>query len=395
MPPSPDHESATVRRRVSPAGLALIRAFEGVCFEPQRLGEDRWVVGVSHVVDGDRPDPVDADAAERLLREDLAPVEAAIDEAILAPLTQSQFDALACLAFNIGLEAFRRSAVVACLNEGRPLDAAAGFDVWRWGEIDGRVGVLDAFVRRRAAEKALFLTPDGPVAAASTARRRPLDGGVVGRAPASAVRFGGDAATAEHSDGPTAIAPEAEKTQAPRPLGGDAGDHRPPELGNDQPLARSLDAPPALDPRAIVGRDIGARAFPGVVASDAATEPGSVAERPRAWATVAVGAVDVDGAEAALRARLQAGRVRETARWGWALAGIGGVLTLGGVYETASAGGGAGAWPAVAVAGALVAVASAYFAWRPDALWVQDGALAPSRRGTGSTPAAWGRAEGT
>lgn len=383
MSASPDHDAIAPRRRVSPAGLALIRAFEGVCVEPQRLDEDHWVVGVSHVVAGPRPDPVDAATAERLLRDDLAPVEAAIDETVFAPLTQSQFDALACLAFNIGVEAFRRSTVVACLNEGRPLEAADGFDVWRWGEIDGRVGVLDAFVRRRAAEKALFLTPEAPVAAASTARRRPMEGGAAARPQPSAVHFanapataGGDVcATSAHREayadarhGEYAVSAAAPAlTSAPAPASAvipspGVGSPGPDDAGNVAAALR-FDRAVAPDPFARP-EDLWART---------PQSPGrGVGERPRAWTAAAAGApgaVDADGAEAALRARLQAGRERETTRWTWALAGIGGVLMLGGVYETASAGGEAGAWPAIAAAGALVAVASVYFAWRPQALW--------------------------
>jgi lysozyme len=80
---------------------------------------------------------------------------------VFTPLTQNQFDALSAFVFNIGPDAFGRSAVLRRLNEGRLTEAACGMELWRRAELDGEVIVVDALVRRRAAEKALFLTPQG------------------------------------------------------------------------------------------------------------------------------------------------------------------------------------------------------------------------------------------
>jgi len=61
-----------------------------------------------------------------------------INDSVFAPLSQGQFDALCSLAFNIGPKKFLESDVVRALNNGRVLDAANGFDVWRKGEINGQ-----------------------------------------------------------------------------------------------------------------------------------------------------------------------------------------------------------------------------------------------------------------
>jgi lysozyme len=79
---------------------------------------------------------------------------------VFAPLTQHQFDALACFAFNLGTDQFGRSGVLKRLNEGSPILAACAMELWRKAEVGGERIVVDALVRRRAAEKALFLTPD-------------------------------------------------------------------------------------------------------------------------------------------------------------------------------------------------------------------------------------------
>jgi lysozyme len=84
---------------------------------------------------------------------------------VFAPLTQNQYDALIAFAFNVGPDAFRTSDVLRAVNAGRPLQAAQALEQWRRADWEGQPQVIDALVRRRAAEKALFLTPpDGFIA---------------------------------------------------------------------------------------------------------------------------------------------------------------------------------------------------------------------------------------
>jgi len=146
---------------ISPIGLKLIKTYEGFRASNRLLVSGQRVVGYGHRVDGHADITLTKASADRLLKEDLAPFESMIHENVHAPLTQSQFDALCSLAFNIGPKAFLSSEVLHALNNGRILDAANGFDVWRKSNIDGRTYVVDALVRRRTAEKALFLRPEG------------------------------------------------------------------------------------------------------------------------------------------------------------------------------------------------------------------------------------------
>lgn len=145
---------------VSDLGLRLIKAYEGYRPESRVLISGGSVVGYGHRISDQDAIALTREEAETILREDIKPVEELVNEAVFAPLTQSQFDALCSLAYNIGPDAFMRSDVVKAINNGRTLDAANSFDVWRKGEIDGQVFVVDALVRRRTAEKALFLKPE-------------------------------------------------------------------------------------------------------------------------------------------------------------------------------------------------------------------------------------------
>lgn len=142
---------------ISELGFRLIKAYEGYRPEPAVLVTGQTVVGYGHIVTDDSLPFIGKTKAEGLLREDLKPVEAMVNGAIHAPMTQSQFDALCSLAFNIGEDAFRGSHVRHAINNGRILDAASAFDEWRKADIDGKTYVVDALMRRRTAEKALFL----------------------------------------------------------------------------------------------------------------------------------------------------------------------------------------------------------------------------------------------
>ncbi len=147
---------------ISPLGLKLIKAYEGFSSRPKRLVTGQFVVGYGHVISAEQAGKFEDAAltrerADALLLADVKPYETIVIEGVLAPLTQNQFDALCCLAFNIGEEKFLSSNVRHALNNGRVLDAANSFDEWRKAEIGGYVYVIDVLMRRRTAEKALFL----------------------------------------------------------------------------------------------------------------------------------------------------------------------------------------------------------------------------------------------
>jgi len=149
-------------------GLKLIKAYEGYRPVDRTLVSGQRVVGYGHRLSSEEAVILSKPEAEELLKDDLAPFVDMINENVHAPLSQSQFDALVSFAYNIGPKAFLKSDTLRALNNGRPLDAANGFDIWRKSEIDGKIYVVDALMRRRTAEKALFLRPEGrPVSAPS------------------------------------------------------------------------------------------------------------------------------------------------------------------------------------------------------------------------------------
>ncbi|MEO1475991.1 MAG: lysozyme [Pseudomonadota bacterium] len=160
--------------RTSQSGLELIKSFEGFHRRAMPLGGGRWVIGYGHTKGARAGVGILQSDAEAVLREyDLPPIEKELQSLVHAPLTQNQFDALVSFAFNIGIDGFRNSAVLAHLNAGEHLQAADAMGAWRVAEVNGQTLLIDALVRRRAAETALFLTPHGSRITAPTAKLTP------------------------------------------------------------------------------------------------------------------------------------------------------------------------------------------------------------------------------
>lgn len=117
-----------------------------------------WTIGFGHTgtVDG-KPITegmtITAEKAEELLRGDLRRFEKGVLERVKVPLTQSQFDSITSLAFNIGLGAFGDSTVLKRLNAMDYSGAARAFGLW----VKAKGMILEGLVRRRVAEIVLFM----------------------------------------------------------------------------------------------------------------------------------------------------------------------------------------------------------------------------------------------
>lgn len=77
-----------------------------------------------------------------------------VTKLVKVPLNQNQFDALVSFEFNIGYGAFNSSTLLKLLNQGKYIDAANQFERW----VYANKKVLPGLVKRRAAEKELFIT---------------------------------------------------------------------------------------------------------------------------------------------------------------------------------------------------------------------------------------------
>lgn len=148
------------RRRVHEAGLALIKEHEGWSPVVYICPAGKRTIGYGHVIKPGESfqEPISRRQGLELLVSDVATAEAAVERLVTVPLTDNQFAALVSFTFNVGQGNLERSTLLRLLNEGLYLGAADEFP--RWCRSKGQV--LAGLVRRRAAERALFLAPDNP-----------------------------------------------------------------------------------------------------------------------------------------------------------------------------------------------------------------------------------------
>ncbi len=163
------------RLKVSRAGVELIKSFEGLRTSAARLPDGRWTLGYGHTFSARDGATVTQEDADALLRFDLLPIVDSINNLILVPVNQNQFDALVSFCFNIGVDNFAASGVLKRINEGRMTEAALAMDSWRSAEFNGQTYVLAPLIRRRAAEKNLFLTPEEITGNAPSLLIRPVE----------------------------------------------------------------------------------------------------------------------------------------------------------------------------------------------------------------------------
>ena len=208
------------RLSISRSAVELIKAFEGFRPRAARLDDGRWTIGYGHTLTAREGAEVTERDAEALLLYDLIPIAHAVNEHVYAPMNQNQFDALVSFVFNIGVRNFRGSPTLRRLNEGRPLEGALAMEMWRKSDLDGERIVVDALVRRRSAEKTLFLRPmEGWTPAPSPVLPPRIDYDVASVLPlhtpiATRTPMAGERAFAERAPTPTFEPPETPSASA-------------------------------------------------------------------------------------------------------------------------------------------------------------------------------------
>jgi lysozyme len=147
-------------RHINEAGLKLLMVSEGcrlAAYPDPGTGGEPYTIGWGHcgpeVVPGLRITQAEAD---RLLLEDLARFEKAVDGLVRVPLSGNEFSSLCVFVYNIGIDAFKRSTLLKVLNAGDRVGCARQFLLWT--KANGRV--MPGLVMRRQAESLLFRRPD-------------------------------------------------------------------------------------------------------------------------------------------------------------------------------------------------------------------------------------------
>lgn len=145
-------------KTTSYVGLDLIASFEGTRLQSYDDGVGVWTIGIGTTVYPNgvkvkKGDTCTLEQAKSYFAHDLKRFEASVNNLVKVPLSQNQFDALVSLVYNIGSGNFGSSTLLKKLNAKDYQGAADQFQQWNKG--GGKV--LKGLVRRREAERALFL----------------------------------------------------------------------------------------------------------------------------------------------------------------------------------------------------------------------------------------------
>ena len=145
-------------KSISKTGVDLISSFEGIRLNAYDDGVGVWTIGIGTIIYPNgvkvkKGDKCTLEQAHEYLAHDMIEFEKTVNDSVKVSLSQNQFDALVSLAYNIGSTAFKNSTLLKKLNAKDYQGAADQFLCWNKG--GGKV--LKGLVRRREAERALFL----------------------------------------------------------------------------------------------------------------------------------------------------------------------------------------------------------------------------------------------
>lgn len=146
-------------RDLEPA-IELIEHFEGLVLHAYKDPVGIWTIGYG-TTKGVKPGQVITKTqALDFLMKDLSERSGVIEDLIKVPVEDNEFCALLSFVYNVGNGAFAKSTLLRKLNSKRPRREVAD-EFLRWVRAGGKV--LPGLVRRRKAERELFLSTQAAV----------------------------------------------------------------------------------------------------------------------------------------------------------------------------------------------------------------------------------------
>lgn len=130
--------------KMSKAGRKTLTTREGVRLKAYKDSVGVWTIGIGHTSAAGDPKVtptlrITAEECDEIFTRDLVKYEKAVNDAVKILVTQTEFDAMVSLCFNIGPGGFAKSSVVRRLNAGDRKGAAKAFLMWnKPKEIVGR-----------------------------------------------------------------------------------------------------------------------------------------------------------------------------------------------------------------------------------------------------------------
>lgn len=148
-------------RTLSESAVKLIKTFEGLSLKPYLCPANVPTIGYGTTVYPDgrkvsvKDPPITEAQADEFLRHDAEKFCSDVERLVTVSINDNQFGALVSFCYNLGAAALQNSSLLKKLNSGRHAEAAEEF--LKWVYAAGQV--LPGLVKRRQAERALFLHP--------------------------------------------------------------------------------------------------------------------------------------------------------------------------------------------------------------------------------------------
>jgi lysozyme len=145
--------------KISYNGLNLIKKYEGFKSKPYKCPAGIATIGFgSTYYPGGKKvslsDPaISEEQATLLLKDLLITFEKAVDSYTRDDITQHQFDALVCFAYNVGTNALRTSTLLKKVN-ANPSDPSIKQEFLKWNKANGKA--LPGLTKRRQEESELY-----------------------------------------------------------------------------------------------------------------------------------------------------------------------------------------------------------------------------------------------
>jgi lysozyme len=145
--------------KISQRGIDFIKEAEGLRLKAYRCSANVLTIGygsTTHNHEITEGMTITLREAEAMLIYDLREFEKAINDSVKVRLTQSQYDAVCSLVFNIGIGAFKKSTLLKKINAGDFSGAAKEFA--KWDKVKKKP--VKGLTARRAKEASLFVSDE-------------------------------------------------------------------------------------------------------------------------------------------------------------------------------------------------------------------------------------------
>lgn len=140
--------------------VRLVAESEACVLKAYKCSANTWTIGWGET-EGITPDMVwTEEQADSTFNRELNKFANQVSALTTEYASPNQLGAMTSLAYNIGINGFKRSTVLRAHNAGDHEAASRAFHLWNKARVNGALVPLRGLTARRAAESALYLAPD-------------------------------------------------------------------------------------------------------------------------------------------------------------------------------------------------------------------------------------------